>query len=233
MGMDSNEVKFDRSELKVLASGTRVEILKNLKARNYTVSELAQRLGHSKSTLHEHLERLMDANLIEKADNYTDKWVYYRLSRRGKELFADSGKRLVVIISSILLAIGILQIAVFFLSAQLFVPQMQYGARAPAPEMGPAGDSTAKTYDIVGQATPAAEKVLSETAATGGAQPEAAGTPRDNGAAEAPKQEFPYLLAGGVLFILAAFIVGQKYRSSPEKMFLEKKRGGKWEFGKK
>lgn len=227
----------------MLASGTRVEILKNLKERNYTVSELAQKLGHSKSTLHEHLERLMDANLIEKADNYTDKWVYYRLSRRGKELFADSGKRFVVIISSVFLAIGIMMIALSFFSASLFAPQYLSAARAPAPAGGQASDSVLKTYNVAVQSAPAAGKAADETT-EGGTGTEAATitetsdimaiggqegsqTPESQNQ-EAQAQEFPYLLAGGILFIVVAFIVGQKYRTSPEKMFLEKKKGKKW-----
>ncbi|MFH1234727.1 MAG: winged helix-turn-helix domain-containing protein [Candidatus Diapherotrites archaeon] len=233
---ESNEVKFDSSELKVLASGTRVEILKNLKERNYTVSELAQKIGHSKSTMHEHLERLMNANLIEKADNYTDKWVYYRLSRRGKELFADSGKRVVMLISSVFLAIGIMMIALSFFSASLFLPS-QLMAGAPGPEMKAQSDNILVKNYAVTVATPSAEEgaVDRAQATVAGAPPsaeEAAPLPEPS-QAEAKAQEFPFLLAGGILFIVAAFIVGQKYRTSPDKMFLEKKKGKKWGFEEK
>ncbi|MEM0359736.1 MAG: winged helix-turn-helix domain-containing protein [Candidatus Diapherotrites archaeon] len=224
---DSNEVKFDQSELKVLASPTRVEILKNLKSRNYTVSELAQKLGHSKSTMHEHLELLMKANLVEKADNYTDKWVYYRLSRRGKELFADSGKRIVVVISSVLLAFGIMLLALSFLPA--IFPQTMQESYLIAGK--PSDTVTGKQFKV--QSTPEPEMPLGANSEKGIPSADTTSALTEQPETKARAIEFPWLLALGITLIVAAFIVGQKYRLTPEKMFLEKKKGKKMGFERK
>jgi len=235
---DSNEVKFDQGELKVLASETRVEILKTLKDRNFTVSELSEKLGHSKSTLHEHISKLLESNLVEKADNYTNKWVYYRLSRRGKGLFVDNAKRVVVIISTILLITGVFQIAVFFTSVPLysasqhrFVATDTFAEEATSPEAvsraypiaAPAAETEQKigTKDEAGQAEEPADSAPSADA-VGGA-PAIRATPAP-GMIEPETEEIPYYLVGGIGFISAAFILAHYYRGRPNKLFLEKKK---------
>lgn len=219
MDLEPNEVKFDRNELKALASDTRVEILKTLKERNHTVSELSQKLGHSKSTLHEHLTRLMKADLVEKADNYTNKWVYYRLSRRGKELFADSTKRVVVIISSILLIVGVMQLAVFFTSVPLLSPTPKpiYVATGAEAEETVSPEAISKAYPFE-QPMPEEEqrvvtqREIEEQRAGGEFEPQ-----------PGAKEEIPYFFIGGISFISAAFILAHYYHTRPNKIFLEKK----------
>jgi len=58
------ETTLDRDDLAALSSDVRVMILKALDSRPMTVSELADRLGLAKSTVHEHLAVLADADLV-------------------------------------------------------------------------------------------------------------------------------------------------------------------------
>ena len=221
MEFSDEDIRLDRSELKVLASDTRVEILRNLKSRNYTVSELAQKLGHSKSTMHEHLSRLLGAELVETADNYTDKWVYYRLTRRGKSLFVDSTKRVVVIISTILLILGAMQLAIFFSSLPLMglVQQPMYVATGAEAEEAPPPEAIAKTYQIEAPSADQEQRVGTKQEA--GAGP--AGTPMPK-TRELETEEIPYYFVGGVGFICAAFILAHYYHSRPPKLNVARKR---------
>ncbi len=215
-GIGSSEVRLERNELRVLASDTRVDILKNLKQRNYTVSELSKRLGHSKSTMHEHVNKLSEAGLVEKADNYTNKWVYYRLSRKGKSLFNDGQRRVVVILASVLLVVGLFQLSVFFTSFHLLGGQPLL---APAAEEKMLGSEVPQISEMR-VPSPSEEKQL--------AVPEEADSAEelDESALREPaseaEQEIPYYLAGGIGFIAAAFMLAHYYRGMPPIKALKK-----------
>jgi|Deesub1362A_J573_1020465.scaffolds.fasta_scaffold02028_4 DNA-binding transcriptional ArsR family regulator len=77
------EVEGDVSEIKVLTSYTRIEILKKLSERNYTVSELSRILELSKPTILHHIRILENAGFVQRVDDER-KWVYYTLTERGK-----------------------------------------------------------------------------------------------------------------------------------------------------
>jgi DNA-binding transcriptional ArsR family regulator len=97
-------ITLDRRAFKALASETRVEILKKLDGTQKTVSDLARDLDMNKATMFQHLEQLVDVGLVKK-DSEEDrattvkeapnvapvqgppkKWVYYRLSWKGKNV---------------------------------------------------------------------------------------------------------------------------------------------------
>ena len=60
------EIALDKKTLYVLSSETRANILKSLDIRRMTVSELSRRLNLPKSTIHENLNKLIDAKLVKK-----------------------------------------------------------------------------------------------------------------------------------------------------------------------
>ncbi len=235
---NEKEVALERSDLKALASDTRVEILKKLKERNYTISELSSKLGHSKSTLHEHISKLVEANLVEKADNHTSKWVYYRLSRKGRGLFVDRTNRVVVVFSTILLIVGILQLTVFFTSLSLLT-----GGHIVASgiEQGrPISSIVSKSYSVPMQ-TPASE----EEAARTGQQVPAIEQPSPSEEKKVAtreeafsitleklglkpiarsKEELPYYFYGGIGFLCAGFILVHYYHTKQFSMLLQKKK---------
>jgi DNA-binding transcriptional ArsR family regulator len=109
------EPVLDIKAIKALSSETRLEILKALKERNKTVSELSKELGLSKSTVHEHLTVLAEVGLVERAEQYTNKWVYYTLTRRARSMFKEEQNRFVVLLPAIFLfLLASLQLYWFF-----------------------------------------------------------------------------------------------------------------------
>ncbi|MCX8190467.1 MAG: winged helix-turn-helix domain-containing protein [Candidatus Diapherotrites archaeon] len=118
---EQQELVIDNEQLKALSSDTRVEILKLLSGRKYTVSEIAKRLNCSKSTIHEHIRKLEEAKLVERVEsNYAPKWVYYRLTNKGT-MFFDKSRRVVLLLAGILLVLAFLQFFLYFFN----LPQIQ------------------------------------------------------------------------------------------------------------
>jgi DNA-binding MarR family transcriptional regulator len=76
---------------RALASTTRVSLMKELVARDLTPTDLSTRVGKSKATVVEHLERLMDADLVEKVERSGRKYVFYRLTPKGKSALREAG----------------------------------------------------------------------------------------------------------------------------------------------
>ena len=74
------KVTIDKETFKALASDTRLEILKALDGRKMNLSEIARRTGLSKTTILEHMNRLVEANLVKKIEREGHKWTYYKLT---------------------------------------------------------------------------------------------------------------------------------------------------------
>ena len=89
--------------MKLLFSKTKIEILKKLNERNYTVSELSKILGKSKSTISEHLNTLYKMGLVDKESH--SKWVYYKITNKGKKVLEDL-EALILMVGSIFALIG-------------------------------------------------------------------------------------------------------------------------------
>jgi DNA-binding transcriptional ArsR family regulator len=107
--MEEGKVILDRRSFEALAVDTRVRILKSLKARRKTLSELAEEMGMSVSGVKEHLEVLERADLVRKMDD-GHKWKYYELTGKGGELVAPKELRVWVVlsISMVVLALSVL-----------------------------------------------------------------------------------------------------------------------------
>ena len=96
--------------LEALLSPTRIRILKLLRERNMTLSEISRSLGMSKSTISEHVEKLLNAGLVAK--NRRSKWIYLSLTEFGRKV-VDGDELFVKIVLSIgvaLLVCGIYEI---------------------------------------------------------------------------------------------------------------------------
>ncbi len=89
-------VVMDDKTFKSLTSKTRTDILKLLKKRNHTLSEIAEKLRISKTTAKEHLDILVEGRLIEQVPS-TNKWKYYTLTKDGRKLVGEEGPKRVVI----------------------------------------------------------------------------------------------------------------------------------------
>jgi len=95
------QLTIDRETFKALSSDTRLDILKALRERKKTITELAESLNLSKSTVHEHLTMLIKSGLVKRIDS-KNKWVYYSLTWKGMGLFQNNLKKIVVLFSSAL-----------------------------------------------------------------------------------------------------------------------------------
>jgi DNA-binding transcriptional ArsR family regulator len=100
------DVTLDRDDIVALASDARVAILKTLDSRPMTVSELADGFGLARSTVHQHLTVLTDADLV--THESTRKWREYTLTKRARRLL-HPGKdhRIIFLLSTSLAAMTV------------------------------------------------------------------------------------------------------------------------------
>jgi DNA-binding transcriptional ArsR family regulator len=93
-----DRIVLDRKAFEALAAESRVKILKSLKQRRKTLSELSKELGMSVSGTKEHLQNLENAELIIKMDD-GHKWKYYELTKKGKEVVGPKEIRVWILLS--------------------------------------------------------------------------------------------------------------------------------------
>ncbi|MFA6064288.1 MAG: winged helix-turn-helix domain-containing protein [archaeon] len=119
--MDSRII-LDEKSFKALSADSRVSILKNLGERRKTLTELSQKLNLGSSTVKEHCDILVNAELIKQIDEGR-KWKYYELTSKGKQItqpnLFDEVKVLIVLCLSTLVVGGF----VFFILMNLTVMQ--------------------------------------------------------------------------------------------------------------
>jgi DNA-binding transcriptional ArsR family regulator len=96
----------DRDVLKVLAVETRMDIIKELSQGSRTPSDLSKKLNKSNATIVEHLDALCKSGLVNKLEQPGKKWVFYTLTDRGKGIVSSKSRRLIIILSTSVLAIG-------------------------------------------------------------------------------------------------------------------------------
>ncbi len=116
-------IVLDKESFKALANDTRVLILKKLKLRKWTATELAKSLGVSVQAAGKHLKKMRAAGLVK--EEKRSKWVYYSPTEKGAALLEpEKGKSLWVLLGISLLC--------FAYAAQLFsAPSptpLEYGA---------------------------------------------------------------------------------------------------------
>jgi len=77
--------EYDADIHRALGSETRVMLMKELASRDLTPTDLSTKVGKSKATVVEHLDRLREAELVEKIEVDGKKFVFYRLTPKGKD----------------------------------------------------------------------------------------------------------------------------------------------------
>ncbi len=87
-----DKITLDKKAFDVLASETRINILKKLDLRRMTVSELSKTLNLSKSTVYEHLEKLVDANFVKKNDDNNTNRFTMSLQKKAAQFFIHTKK---------------------------------------------------------------------------------------------------------------------------------------------
>ena len=96
--MDEEKITLDKKTFKTLASETRVNILKSLDRRRKTLSELSKELKLSVSTVKEHMDSLIDAELVKLKDD-GHKWKYYELTRKGYRILHPGETKIWILLS--------------------------------------------------------------------------------------------------------------------------------------
>ncbi len=79
------QVQLDPQEERLLENRTRAGIMEELSAADKIPTDLSARLGKSKATVVEHLEALLSAGFVERLATPGRKFVYYRLTRKGRQ----------------------------------------------------------------------------------------------------------------------------------------------------
>ena len=73
---------------KTLSSEARLQLVDLMKKAPRTVTDMARMTGKSKSTVSEHLDLLVKEGLVERNEQEGKKFVFYSLTRKGKEIAA-------------------------------------------------------------------------------------------------------------------------------------------------
>lgn len=133
------KIVLDAESFRALASDTRLQILKALDARPLTVSELSRLLALNKATVFEHLKQLIDAELAKREDNPDRKWVYYRLTWKGRNVLHPENAQIFLMLGIGALSVGGLVFQTARLAADLLAPMTKgsEGARAPGEPSSP------------------------------------------------------------------------------------------------
>ncbi len=159
--MEGEEITIDRKALNALAVSSRINILKALRERRKTLSELARETGLSPSTVSEHLGLLLDAGLVAREDTGR-KWVYYSLTEKGETVVGGRVKRRMITFA--LLALFALSF-LYVLTVYLQQPGAQM-TRVPGQQVPEAGEKLVvpeKASTIAEGASPAPVKYPPES----------------------------------------------------------------------
>ena len=139
--MEPVDIVLTKGTFEVLASGTRLDILKTLHTRRMTITELADNLGLAKSTVHHHLQKLTEAGFVAAGED-GHAWVYYALTPEGRALLQPhGGARIRILLAAGLasLAGGVCALAAFLTAPvrEVPVPPLAGGGGVPVPEGAP------------------------------------------------------------------------------------------------
>lgn len=104
------EIVLDKKTFEALAIDTRVNILKSLKKRNKTASELSKEHKLAVSTVSEHLNKMRKAGLIKRKEDHR-KWVYYQLTEKGRSIVSPTDRTSVFVLA---LSLSLLMIVLGF-----------------------------------------------------------------------------------------------------------------------
>jgi len=116
-----SKVILDLESFKALSSDTRVDILKALDGKKMGLNDLCKQTQLTKATLHEHLNKLVQAGLIKKNQRDGHKWVYYKLSWKGSSLLHPENTRVMLLFTTTIIALSA-AITGFFLHLQQIIP---------------------------------------------------------------------------------------------------------------
>jgi DNA-binding transcriptional ArsR family regulator len=139
--MEEEKIVLDSRSFEALAVESRVRILKSLRERRKTLSELAEGMKMSVSGTKEHLQVLEEAGLVRKMDD-GHKWKYYELTKKGSEIVAPKELRVWILLSISTIALVMSVMAIFYampaayLSDNSAAPSVAAAPQAAPPMLG-------------------------------------------------------------------------------------------------
>ena len=83
--LQQRQVQVEPQEERLLQNETRAGIMEQLAAADKIPTDLSAKLGKSKATIVEHLETLSQAGFVERLETPGRKFVYYRLTHKGRQ----------------------------------------------------------------------------------------------------------------------------------------------------
>ncbi|MBI5051617.1 winged helix-turn-helix transcriptional regulator [Candidatus Micrarchaeota archaeon] len=142
--MESPDLIVTKEMLKAISTESRLELLRSLKERQKTQTELATELKLSPPTVLEHIQQLEKAGLVELVkEDKERKWKYYQLTKPGRKLIEKKPLNILLLLTASSLAIfgGL----ILFRPAQEVPLEAKTLAAESAPVMSSASFST---FDI-------------------------------------------------------------------------------------
>ena len=94
------KVTLNKDMFKALASDTRLDILRTIDGKKMGLKDISHATNLNKATLHEHLKKLYEADLVKRKEREGHKWVYYKLSWKGASLLHPENTRIVVMFAA-------------------------------------------------------------------------------------------------------------------------------------
>ncbi len=205
----SDKIVLDQSSFKALASESRITILKALHERNYTLSELSQKIDLKHSTVKEHLQALLAADLVHCLDEGR-KWKYYSLSSKGKALLEPERKAIWILLVGSLVAIGVFSSRIVYdlwYQARDFASTSTYSLKsnvvAPLADIG--AQEIAATEKVVPQALDASAELVRDAGAASLASNASSNTP--SSFFSILSQDYLLMVLGILLIIFLFFLL--------------------------
>jgi len=119
------DLELDLNLIKAISSDKRIDILKLLNKGRKTPTDIAKELHLSTPTVLEHLDKLIENNLVKRIEEGR-KWKYYSLTDKGELLVnSNNSKRQIPVRIFITLGIGLLMLLVPFSMYNPFISEME------------------------------------------------------------------------------------------------------------
>jgi len=132
------DLELDLNLIKAISSDKRIDILKLLNKGRKTPTDIAKELQLSTPTTLEHLDKLIENDLVKRTDEGR-KWKYYSLTNKGELLInSNNSKREIPVRIFITLGIGFLL---------LFAPLLLYN-QMPSLQENTMQERGLLTYDV-------------------------------------------------------------------------------------
>jgi len=132
-----DEVVISKEMLKAIGGETRLKILKALKERQKTQSELAKELSLAPPTILEHVTKLEKAGLVERMEEDRErKWKYYRLTKTSRDMLGRKRMNIVLMLSYVS-AVATAGLILLYIVTPMIVSGLLGESAAPAPPPEP------------------------------------------------------------------------------------------------